>query len=90
MNYDYILLKWGSLKGWHMQNNDVAFELLKEYHMRGVYMSAALQRDSAEQKHLLCKMIDAFDGRIENDWDGTIYQSKEDAKSYILNYGKDQ
>lgn len=32
-------------------------------------------------------MIDSFDGTITNDWSGEVYETKETAKKYILEYG---
>ena len=44
-----------------------------------------LQKDTQEQKEILCKVIDLIDGEIENDWSGEI-MSKEEAKKYIMEY----
>lgn len=87
-NNDYILLKWGTLKGWKLENSPEAFEALKEYGEIGMSMSAAMQNDTERQKELICIMIDKVNGYIQNDWDGTIYENKEDAKKYILEYSK--
>jgi hypothetical protein len=86
-NNDYLLLKWGTLKGWCFENSPEAFEALKEYHSLGCSMSAMLQKDTVRQKELILTMIDTVNGPISNDWDGEDY-SKEQAKEYILNYGK--
>jgi len=40
-----------------------------------------------ERKQLLCKVIDKLNGEIQNDWTGEML-SKEEAKKYILEYGK--
>jgi hypothetical protein len=66
----------------------LALCIMKKYNALGVCMSVMAQKDTPEQKQLICDMIDSFDGKIENDWDGTIYTNKEDAKKYILEYGK--
>jgi len=88
-NDDYLLLKWGSLKGWCLESdaNAPALAKLHEYEELGCSMSAMAQRDSPEQKQLLCEAIDLFRGPISNDWDGNSY-TKEQAKHYIMNYGK--
>lgn len=61
---------------------------MKEYNSLGVSFSVMAQKDSARQKELILEMIDSIDGSIQNDWDGTIYENKDDAKKYILEYGK--
>ena len=83
---DYILLKWGSLKGWHLTNAR-SFELVKKYFELGVSMSAMLQEDTPEQKALLRELILNHTGTITNDWDGEEY-TKERALDYLDNYGK--
>lgn len=89
MNKDkeHLLLKWGTLKGWSFPDNDKAVELLKKYHEHPVSMSVMAQHDTSEQKEILCRLIDVCNGPIQNDWDGKVY-TKEQAKEYILNYGK--
>jgi len=87
MSQDSITLKWGSLKGWHIET-PAAFELLKQWHELGVKMSAMAQHDTPEQKDILCRLIDAADCEtVYLDWDGE-HVSKEQAKDYIRNYGK--
>jgi len=47
------------------------------------------RRDTDRQKQLILQIIDAVNAdQIYLDWDGE-YVSKEKAKEYILNYGKD-
>jgi hypothetical protein len=86
-NSDYLLLKWGTIKGWCLENSPEAFTLLQEYNSLGVSMSVMAQKDTPAQKELILKIIDAVNGPIENDWSGEVYASKEDAKKYILEYG---
>lgn len=83
-----LTLKWGTLKGWKLDENGPAFAALKRYHEAGtVSMGAALQHDSAEQKQALCELIDALDAEtIYLDWDGKDV-SKDEAKRYVLDYG---
>ena len=84
---DSLLLKWGTLKGWSLHSEN-GIKLLREYYALGSSMSCAMQKDTPEQKELICKMIDKCDGVISNDWEGTDYATKQEAKDYILNYGK--
>lgn len=84
---DYLLLKWGTLKGWCFENSPEAFEALKEYNQIGSSMSAMMQKDTERQKELICIMIDKVDGEVKNDWTGDIYENKEDAKKYVMGYG---
>jgi hypothetical protein len=83
---DYITLKWGTLKSWSF-NNPKGVELIKKYFELGSSASAMLQKDTKEQKRLICEMIDLVPGDIYLDWDGE-YVSKEKAKQYVINYGK--
>ena len=82
---DYLLLKWGSLKDWSGVNNPEAKKLIHKWIRLGVSMSAMMQKDTPEQKELLCQVIDNIDGKIQNDWDGKFYTKKQ-AKKYILGY----
>lgn len=81
---DHILLKWGTLKSWKL-HSDLGKSLSGEYLDLGSSMSAALQHDTAEQKDLICQMIDECNGVIQNDWDGEYY-TKEAAKQYVMEY----
>lgn len=83
---DYILLKWGTLKGYCLENSPEAFEACKKYHELGASFSAMMQKDTEKQKELLFEMIDKVNGYVQNDWTGEIYDNKEDAKNYIRNY----
>lgn len=84
---NYLLLKWGSLKAWKISEDSASFELLKKWADLGVSMSALCQNDTDEQKKLHCELIDCFDGKILNDWDGKSY-TKEQAKDYIMKYSR--
>lgn len=86
MTENYLLLKWGSLKGWNLDNNNEAFDLLKQWHEIGTSLSAMVQHDTPEQKDILVKLIQAHTGTITNDWDGEEY-TKDRAIDYIRNYG---
>jgi hypothetical protein len=84
---DHLLLKWGTLKGWHLKNSPEALEALKEYRKIGASVSAMAQRDTPRQTELICIMIDKVNGEIQNDWTGEVYENREDAKKYIMEYG---
>lgn len=85
---EYLLLKWGSVKGWSVEpTNTAAMDALERYHAAPVSMSAAMQRDTPEQKQAVLDLIDAVDGKITNDWDGKTY-TKDEAKQYVNDYGK--
>lgn len=81
---DSLLLKWGTLKGWDL-HSDKGKALLKRYSELGMTMGAMDQKDTPEQKELICQMIDECDGVIQNDWDGNYY-TKQEAKQYIKEY----
>jgi hypothetical protein len=82
---DYLLLKWGTLKGWHL-HSEKGKELLREYFLLGSSYSAMAQHDTPRQTELICLMIDECNGLIENDWSGEVYDDKEKAKEYITKY----
>lgn len=83
---DYITLKYGTLKSWKL-TSEKGEELLKKYNELGTSFSAMAQRDTPEQKKLICEMIDTIPGEICLDWDGKDV-SKEEAKKYVMEYGK--
>jgi hypothetical protein len=83
-NDDYITLKWGTLKSWRLIS-EKGQELLKRYHELGASFSAMAQKDTQEQKDIICQMIDTVPGDIYLDWDDK-YVSKEEAKKYVMEY----
>lgn len=86
MESEFLSLKWGTLKSWKL-NDGRAFELLKKWHALGSCSSAMCQKDTPEQKTLICELIDAVDcEQIYLDWDDK-YVSKEEAKRYVMEYG---
>lgn len=85
---DRLILKFGTVKGFSLNNSPEAFELMKKYYKLGVSFSVMAQRDTPEQKDLICQIIDKVNGDVINDWDGEVYESKEDAKKYITEYHK--
>ena len=83
---DKLTLKWGTLKRWDLESQPAldALQALANYGDR--CMSAALQRDTDEQKELLCALIDAIDNpKVYLDWNGE-YVSKDEAKDYVRGY----
>lgn len=81
---DYILLKWGSLKGWKIENPET-LALIKKWANLGVSESAMAHHDTQQQKEIICNIIRAHTGNITNDWSGEEY-TKEQAISYIMDY----
>jgi len=89
MSKEYLLLKWGTLKGWNFNEGSKAHKAFKKYAELGTSLGAMSQEDTAEQKKLICEMIDAIDAKkIQNDWSGD-WMTKEEAKDYVLNYDKE-
>lgn len=84
-----LSLKWGSLKAWDLKSEASTAALHKYFESGKVMASAMAQQDNAEQKQAVCELIDVVDcEKIYLDWDGE-YVSKEVAKDYVLNYGKE-
>ena len=83
-------LKWGTWKSMDFKDTPAAKPLLAEYSTIGSSAGAMTQHDTPRQKEILCELIDLVtDPRgIYLDWDGK-YVSKEEAKTYVLNYDKD-
>lgn len=88
MSENYLTLKWGTLKAWNFEGNKEAEKLLKRYCEIGSCISAMAQRDTPEQKEIICKLINLVPGKIYLDWDGE-YVSKEVAKKYVMEYGNE-
>ena len=81
---EYLLLKWGTLKGWELES-EKSMAALRRYADGGMCGSAMMQHDTEDQKKALCDLIDAVDGKITNDWSGEQL-TKADAKKYVLEY----
>ena len=82
---DYLTLKWGTLKAWNL-TSEKGKELLRKWFELGSSPSAMMQRDTPEQKDLICQMIDECSAdEIFLDWDGK-YVSKAEAKKYVMEY----
>lgn len=82
---DSLTLKWGTLKSWDIRS-EAGRALLRRYADIGSSLSGMMQRDTPEQKEIICQLIDGCAGDIYLDWDGK-YVSKEEAKNYVRNYG---
>lgn len=81
-----LTLKWGTLKGWNLERDETK-DILKRYAGLGMKESAMAQRDTPEQKQLICDLIDAVDCEtISNDWSGED-MTKDEAKKYVQTYG---
>ena len=85
-NKNHLTLKWGTLGAWNFEGNEEACKLLKRYGEIGASFSVIAQKDTPEQKEIICKLIDLTPGKIYLDWDDE-YVSKEKAKEYVMNYG---
>lgn len=81
---EYLLLKWGTLKGWTLET-DKSLDAFEKYAELGMSLDTMTQPNSLAHKEALCELIDAIDGKIQNDWTGEI-MTKEQAKQYIMEY----
>ena len=86
----YLLLKFGALKQWSNIPDNLT-PLIKEYLEAGdtawlIHEMRSVDKMTDKRKAVLCKLIDAIDGKIQEDWDGKIL-TKQEAKDYINNYG---
>lgn len=84
---EYLLLRWGSLKDWDIFSIK-SLDVLKRYFDTGVIICAS-QKNTSEQKQLICELIDGLNGKIQNDWTGD-WMTKQEAKDYVLNYGVEE
>lgn len=83
-----LLLKWGTVKGWGGLT-DKSVEIMQRFFADGVCMSAAMDKPDEDRRTILCELIDQFTGEIQNDWSGEK-MNKDEAKTYVMNYGKKQ
>lgn len=82
-----IDLKWGNIKGWDgMEEGHPARVALDKWIDSGQGLSA-MQMQTPAQRELICAVIDAVDGEINDDWNGGT-MTKDAAKEYVRNYGK--
>lgn len=88
MNNDYILVKFGTLKGYRLEHNPAAQTLVREYISLGASASTMCQMDTPEQKRILCQLFEVHKGPIINDWSGEE-MTAEKASRYVTEYGKE-
>lgn len=81
-----LLLKWGTVKGWRDFKDGECKDLLKKY-MEDAPFSCMMDRPEEARKHILCELINKFDGTIWNDWNDEE-MTKEQAIKYVMEYGK--
>ena len=84
---EYLLLKWGTLKGWNLESEASRAAAQEYIDAAPVSLGAMTQHDTDDQKCAICKMIDVLDGPITNDWSGES-MTKDEAKEYVMSYGK--
>lgn len=81
-----LTLKWGNVKGWDgLEKGTPAWAAMEKYLDSGQGLSA-MQRQTPEQRELICALIDAIDGDIHDDWNGGT-MTKDAAKAYVREYG---
>lgn len=83
---DYLLLKWGTLKGYDVECQAAKLALQAYFDLGEQSMSRVMQQDTLQQKQLLCTVVDVVD-IITNDHTGND-MTKEEAKKYIMEYGQ--
>lgn len=85
---DFLLLKWGSLKSWDVSSNPKAIRLVEKWIKHSVNYSSIEHLNNEEQRDILCDLIRAHTGKIQDDWGGRVF-TKEEAIEYIKNYYKE-
>ncbi len=83
-----LTLKWGTVKAWKLESDKAKSALQKWFDSGDVSASAMMQNDTPEQKQAILNAIDHMD-EIWLDWENKQV-SREEAKEYVRNYGKDQ
>lgn len=78
-----LTLKWGTIKGWNGLS-DESIAILQRYADLGMALGAMQQKDTPEQKQIICELIDAVD-EVWNDWEGKT-MTKDEAKTYVMEY----
>jgi hypothetical protein len=87
--YEYLTLKWGTIKECHF-NSIRAKKLLEKYNKLGSSYSVLLQKDCLKQKEIICKLIDLLPkNEVFLDWDD-MKVTKAKAKKYVMNYDIDE
>lgn len=100
---NYVILKWGSLKAYNFtdefikNNKEIIDEFeniwnkIYENHCTATGGSEEVQKNENLKTDMLnvLKKIYNLGVPFENGWDNTYYNSFEEIKKYILNYGKE-
>lgn len=87
MMQEELTLKWGTIKGWKLDEDGPAWKAFLRWSEEGSCVSAAMQHDTPTQKQAICDIIDALNAdTVYLDWDGK-YVSKDEAKRYVMEYG---
>ena len=85
---EFLALKWGAIKGYNIKTPASKAALDNFKSLNDGCIGGMFNRQSSAQKEALCKLIDILDAsEIYLSWDAE-YVSKERAKEYIINYGK--
>lgn len=86
---EYLALKWGGIKGYNIKTPASKAALDNFKSLNDGCVGGMFNRQNSAQKEALCKLIDVLDAsEIFLSWDAE-YVSKERAKEYIMNYGKE-
>jgi hypothetical protein len=83
---DYVELKWGTIKGYRIEDPET-FKLMEAFYKEGVSLSAAADRPDESRREILCQIIDRIDKPVYLQWDGK-YVSVDEAKKYVREYLK--
>jgi hypothetical protein len=81
---DRLILKWGTLKGYTKESDEFS-KALDDFMNLGMQLSCMAQDMTMAHKVALCKVIDACNGTIMNDWAG-INMTPVEAKNYVMEY----
>jgi hypothetical protein len=84
-----LTLKWGNVKGWSGAEEGTPFRAALDAWSDSGQGISAMQRQTPEQRELICAIIDAVDGDIHDDWNGGT-MTKDAAKKYVREYGKEK
>lgn len=86
MATEQLQLKWGTLKGWKLNNGGPAFAKLQEFSRLSDGRGAMMEDMTDAKRELLCEIIDALDAEtVYLEWDGRDV-TKDEAKSYVMDY----
>lgn len=98
---NYVILKWGSLKGYNFNEEFVKkhSEIVKEFedvwdriyenHCSATGGSEEVQKDNQLKQDMLNVLYKVFELGVpfQNGWDDTYYNSFNEIENYIMNYG---